>query len=326
VARVSVVIPTVRRPYLVPRALRSALDQTLADIEVIVVVDGPDEATRAALASLDDPRLRVVQLPANIGLGGAINAGVRAATSRWIALLDDDDEWLPRKLEAQLPVAERSPHRHPVVSCRLIARMAGGDLVWPLRYPDPGEHPSEYLFCQRGLRGGEGVLLPSTLLVAKDLFEEVPCRTGLPMRNDVDWLLRAVERCAVRPEFIPDPEPLVVWHMDSDPGRIGNSGDWRWSLNWIRANRDLVTRRAYAGYLLTSVSMTAARSRQWRVFWQLLWEAFREGKPRSAELGAHVLIWAVPKPTRDRLLISLARRRAGSPDVAPHRAVGPVQR
>jgi glycosyltransferase involved in cell wall biosynthesis len=302
------VIPTARRAHLVPRAVRSALAQSLADIEVIVVIDGPDQATRDALSRFDDPRLRLVQLPENVGLGGAINAGVREAASPWIALLDDDDEWFPRKLEMQLPVAERSTHPYPVVSCRLIARSEAGDVVWPLRYPDPGEHPSEYLFCQRGLRGGEGVLLPSTLLVAKALAERVPCRTGLPMRNDVDWLLRAAERCGIRPEFVPEREPLAVWHMETGRARIGNSADWRWSLNWIRENRALVTRRAYAGYLLTSVGMTAAQGRQWNAFGRILWEAFRGGRPGGAELGAYVLIWAIPKPVRNRMTVALTRR------------------
>jgi glycosyltransferase involved in cell wall biosynthesis len=310
---VSVIVPTVKRPHLVPRAVRSALDQTLGDIEVVVVVDGPDEATHEALARFDDPRLRVVGLATNVGLGGAINEGVRASRSPWIALLDDDDEWLPRKLEAQLPVAERSTHPYPVIACKLIARSEQGDVVWPLRIPRSDEHPSEYLFCQHGLRGGEGVLLPSTLLVARRLFEEVPCRPGLPMRNDVDWLLRAVARCRIRPEFVPDSEPLAIWHMELQRARIGNSANWRWSVDWIREHRELVTRRAYAGYLLTSASMTAARSGDWRAFWTLPWEALRDGRPSAAELAAHVSIWAIPKALRNRLVVAMHGNRPATP-------------
>src|ERR1041385_5815082 len=96
---VSAVIPTVGRPGLLPRAVRSALGQTVDDLEVIVVIDGPDDATRDALTAIDDPRLRVVQLPENVGLSSALNAGIREASGRWVALLDDDDEWFPRKLE-----------------------------------------------------------------------------------------------------------------------------------------------------------------------------------------------------------------------------------
>ena len=57
---VSAVIPTRNRPGLVVRATVSALEQTFRGLEVIVVVDGPDEATRQALAEIPDPRLRVI--------------------------------------------------------------------------------------------------------------------------------------------------------------------------------------------------------------------------------------------------------------------------
>src|SRR5687768_2514241 len=89
---VSVVIPTRARPELVRRAVRSALDQTLRDIEVVVVVDGPDPPTRQTLADIDDSRLRVVELAERGGAPAARNAGVRHARGRWTALLDDDDE------------------------------------------------------------------------------------------------------------------------------------------------------------------------------------------------------------------------------------------
>lgn len=95
-ALVSVVIPTRNRPHLLlDRALRSALTQTLSNIEVIVVVDGPDPATLQTLHGITDPRLRVVALPENLGGAEARNVGVRHARAEWVALPDDDDEWLP---------------------------------------------------------------------------------------------------------------------------------------------------------------------------------------------------------------------------------------
>ncbi|MBY0277507.1 glycosyltransferase, partial [Candidatus Binatia bacterium] len=68
---VTVVIPTADRPQLVLRAVLTALAQTERRIEVVVVVDGPDPATTRALATLDDPRLRVLELPARGGVGAA---------------------------------------------------------------------------------------------------------------------------------------------------------------------------------------------------------------------------------------------------------------
>ena len=55
---VSVVIPTRRRPVFVSRALASAFGQTYPNLEVVVIVDGPDEETELYLAGIDDHRLR----------------------------------------------------------------------------------------------------------------------------------------------------------------------------------------------------------------------------------------------------------------------------
>src|SRR5262249_32788271 len=105
---VSIVIPTRNRPGLVTRAVRSALDQTFSAIEVIVVLDGPDEKTIRALAEVEDRRLCLVILTQSVGAQEARNAGVRKARGQWVAFLDDDDEWLPLKLERQIEAANAS--------------------------------------------------------------------------------------------------------------------------------------------------------------------------------------------------------------------------
>jgi glycosyltransferase involved in cell wall biosynthesis len=112
---VSVVIPTKNRPSLVDRAVRSVLCQTIESLEVVVVVDGPDPETEAVLAKITDARLRVVVLPASGGAPAARNAGFSGARGAWIALLDDDDEWLPNKLERQLHACENSSFESPIV-------------------------------------------------------------------------------------------------------------------------------------------------------------------------------------------------------------------
>lgn len=72
---VSVVIPTLNRPRLLVRAVRSALAQTLHTIEVVVVVDAPDEATIQALGAIEDSRLAIKPLPRNVGPAEARNKG-----------------------------------------------------------------------------------------------------------------------------------------------------------------------------------------------------------------------------------------------------------
>jgi glycosyltransferase involved in cell wall biosynthesis len=316
---VSVIIPTIRRPQLLLRATRGVLRQTMSEIEVIVVVDGHDPEALQALGSIDDPRLRVKALSKAMGCAGARNVGVGEAQGRWIAFLDDDDEWLPQKLEIQVQTAERYPHIRPIVSCRFVARSEEGDLVWPRRTPAMDEPLSEYMFCQHGLRGGEGLVLPSTVLTTKDLLLQVPFSVDVPRHNDVDWLLRATAVDGVKLMFVSDPAPLAIWHIDTDRPRISNTADWRYSLAWMQANRRLVTPSAYASFLLIWTSSTAARGRGWKAFWILPWEAFAKGKPRFIDFLAHFVIWLVPRKVRSSISVLLdskgtqSARKGGAP-------------
>ena len=94
--RISAVIPTYNRAALVCRAVESALCQEPPPDELIVVDDGSTDATAEALARFG-ARVRCLH-QSNAGVAAARNAGVRAAGGEWIALLDDDDVWLPGHL------------------------------------------------------------------------------------------------------------------------------------------------------------------------------------------------------------------------------------
>jgi glycosyltransferase involved in cell wall biosynthesis len=92
---VSSVIPTFKRPDLLKKAVQSALDQSYKTLEVLVIGDNcPDlEGVRTDVSL--DPRVRVINLPANHGSGGAVprNVGINLATGHYIAYLDDDNTW-----------------------------------------------------------------------------------------------------------------------------------------------------------------------------------------------------------------------------------------
>jgi glycosyltransferase involved in cell wall biosynthesis len=101
---VSVVIPTRDRLALLRRALASVLLQSEQDFEIIVVDDASSDGTRQYLTELasGEPRISVVRNDSPKGGAGARNAGIARSRGKWIAFLDDDDEWSPVKLEKQL--------------------------------------------------------------------------------------------------------------------------------------------------------------------------------------------------------------------------------
>jgi glycosyltransferase involved in cell wall biosynthesis len=103
---VSVITPTLNRLSFLRRALESLAAQTYDDFEAIVVVDGPSPELAAFVAGHSDPRVRLVQRETTGGTAAARNSGLEVARGRYIGFLDDDDLWLPTRLERQVPLLD----------------------------------------------------------------------------------------------------------------------------------------------------------------------------------------------------------------------------
>ena len=100
IGNISVVIPTFNRRQTIGRSIDSILNQTLFPSEIIVVDDGSTDGTSDYIQS-NFPSIRLLQ-QSNKGVSSARNMGIRSSNSDWVALLDSDDEWFPKKLEKQV--------------------------------------------------------------------------------------------------------------------------------------------------------------------------------------------------------------------------------
>ncbi len=291
---VSAVIPTRNRPELVLRAVRSALQQTYTDLEVIVIVDGPDAATEKMLANTSDSRLKVIHLKESVGAGQARNLAVNAALGDWIAFLDDDDEWLSEKTKLQMARAKQSQFQYPIVSSQLIARNSHSEIVWPRTAPT--EPLSEYLLARNSWSYGEGLLSTITLLFPRDLFLRVRFRPELAKHQDWDWILRATRIEGAGIEFVS--QPLAIWHQAEVRKSVSTAADWHVSFAWAEETRNLMTHRAYASFLATQVAPQAARQGDWRAFPFLLRQMIKQGAPTFRDMTLFLAMWSVPPALR----------------------------
>jgi glycosyltransferase involved in cell wall biosynthesis len=194
---VSVVIPTYNRWPMVDEAVASVLAQNYKDFEVIVIDDGSEDGTIEQLGKYGT-RIRLFS-ESRRGVAAARNSGVRQSTGRYVAFLDSDDLWKPKKLEVQVGFMES----------HLGAEICQTEEVWirnGVRVNPKKKHlkPSGDIF-----RASLDLCLvsPSAVMMTRKLFDrQGGFDESFPVCEDYDlWLRVAVET----PVFLV-PEPLVV--------------------------------------------------------------------------------------------------------------------
>ena len=181
----SVVVPTFEGEGRIEQTLSRLRRQTLTDFEVIVVNDGSTDGTSAIVSRLmkDDARIRLVE-QANQGIAAARNRGIEAARADLVAFLDDDDLWLPRKLELQV-ARLAAAFDAAVVSCwSALIDPAGRLLGWRLGGRPEGDVYREMLEWDM-ISGGSVALVRRRVLEEAGGFD-----ASLPERADWDLWIR----------------------------------------------------------------------------------------------------------------------------------------
>ncbi|MBN1309092.1 MAG: glycosyltransferase family 2 protein [Chitinispirillaceae bacterium] len=179
---ISVVIPVFNREKMLERAVTSVLRQSLHDFECIVVDDCSD-GEYGRLSCLDDPRVRYIRLPDHGGVARARNQGVGRATTPWIAFLDSDDEWLPKKLQRQMEWTAGHPSYLILQSREEWIR--NGVRVSPPRTHEKCAGNLFYASLERCM------VTPSSVMIRKELFDWFGgFNEAMPACEDYDLWLR----------------------------------------------------------------------------------------------------------------------------------------
>jgi len=219
VPTVSILMPVYNGERWLAQALESALAQTFTDFEVVVVDDGSIDGSASIVESFAerDPRVRLVRTD-HAGVRSARRVSLAEARGRFVAFLDADDEWLPIKLERQLPHADE----RTVVFADMYL-MHGGrrtERRWSEWLPVPRlRYPATGLFAHLLARGnfipGITVLVPRDLLVGAGAFcygERHGVGSYEPAADYEMWLLLALR--GVRFDYVD--EPLAVSRRRAD--------------------------------------------------------------------------------------------------------------
>ena len=293
---VGVVIPTRDRPQELRRALTAVLGQDYPGaIEVVVVFDGcePDR-------SLEQPGVRTIENTRAAGLAGARNSGILSLGTDLVAFCDDDDEWLPGKLEAQVGALTANDADFVTTGVlvsygdRTVPRLAGTDVI-----------SRDQLFRSR-----MAMLHSSTFVIARQpLLETIGLvDESIPGAQGEDWDL--LIRAAGAQPIVHVDEPLVrvFWSANSYFGR-------RWdtklaSLRWmLERHPELAQDRRAAARVYGQLAFAHAAQGEVRAAFSWSARAVRRSplEPR-AYIAAVVALRLV---SSERVLASLHRRGRG---------------
>ena len=208
---VSVIIPTHNRADLLPRAVNSVLSQTYDHYEIIIVDDCSTDHTRETVSSWNEERVRYIKHTEKRRQSGALNTGIDKARGEYIAFLDDDDEWVPTKLERQVAVLETNGPRVGLV------------YGWMDQLDDTtGSVQPRYRKTMSGDLSGDLLALsipgPTiTLMVRTQIARAVKgFDESLNAYNDLDFLVKVSQRC----EIAALPEVVAVQHVGHGHARM----------------------------------------------------------------------------------------------------------
>jgi len=185
---VSVIIPVFNRLELLPRTLKSVLNQTHKNLEIIVVDDGSVEEVQKTLNGFNDDRIYYVRHNKNKGVAAAWNTGIKSARGQYLTFLGSDDEWFESKLEKQIINLNERGNEHRVCYCLSEIYSDVESMVLEQRTFDLEGDILHQLLC------GCVIGLNSLMVSRDDVLKIGEFDERLRMHSDWDFLIRLASR------------------------------------------------------------------------------------------------------------------------------------
>jgi glycosyltransferase involved in cell wall biosynthesis len=210
---VSVVLPTFNRAELLPRSIRSILNQSHRNFELIVIDDGSTDSTETIVAGIDDARVRYIRLDCNRGQATARNLGLAAGSAELVAFQDSDDVWLPHKLSRQLDILRNDADLAGVYSDLMRCNANGARFV----FKAPALVVGSFFDDRPTLYQTYGLGIQTCLFRKKALIDLGGFRDDMRCYEDLEFLLRI----AYRHRLQRVPEALVEYF--ETPGSVSTN-------------------------------------------------------------------------------------------------------
>jgi glycosyltransferase involved in cell wall biosynthesis len=309
--KISVIIPVRNRAREVREAIASALAQTLAPAEIIVVDDGSTDDTAAAVAAFND-RVKLIRQEQK-GAAAARNRGAKAACGDWLAFLDSDDLWLPAKLAEQAAAVKDNPRAGLVhTDGWVITGRDASKLEKASTGQAPTDAPPTHFSRFQPARGpdalvtylGNPMLTPS-VMISREAFERAGgFDESFTINEDADLFVRVM---ASRYETVYADKPLVIVRTLQD----GIKRTWMEGMRAaIRVQKKALAqfpalRRVFRAALAQShrsaaqcALVQATKSESIR-FWL---KSFTYRRPSWKEIAVAVLLVAGGEPGKKRVM------------------------
>jgi glycosyltransferase involved in cell wall biosynthesis len=223
---VSVVIPAYNAEPFIERTLRSALNQTHKNLEILIIDDGSTDKTRALAEAVvaGDPRVQIISVP-NGGVAKARNIGIEASTGPFVAFLDADDLWHPAKVEMQVAALTAQGSEQTVAAYALHRVIDADDRVLEKggSFACSGYALARLLYA-KFIGNGSSLLVTREAAVAVGGFESSWAARGIGGCEDLDFELKI----AARYPIVAVPHYLVGYrvtpgNMSSDKTRMARA-------------------------------------------------------------------------------------------------------
>lgn len=236
---ISVIIPTFNRASLISRAVKSVINQTYRDIEIVVVDDASTDNTEDVIREIDCPFLHYIKLEENGGACRARNIGIKNAKGEYVSFLDSDDQWETDKLEKQMHfLLEKDAE---MVACNFWYEKDGNKKV----YIDP-KHSEEFRFEEllnaNCITTGAILIKKETILSIGGFDEE------MPRYQDWDLVLNVAKYTKIY--FLKEPLLTLYFQKNSITNSTSKSKKYYALERMFKKNRMYILndKKAYAHF------------------------------------------------------------------------------